>query len=92
MNCRRWNLLPVLALLSAGCVTAKYRYSVEVPGGECAIAGDGAGELEGGQPDVRRIERSSHRRPKAHQTMQTMFCVFMDVPRRIEGACDAGWI
>ncbi len=73
-------LFPVAALLTGGCVTAHYRYAIEVPGADAATPATVELRWKGGSRAF-TVKSNECVATRFTELMQPAGCVFADIPR-----------
>lgn len=83
MHFARWIYLPAMAILAGGCVTAHYRYAVEVPGVDAAAPAKVELRWKGGSRTF-TVKSDDCTLTRFTEVMQPMGCVFADIPRGLD--------
>jgi hypothetical protein len=83
MRLSNWILLPALALVAGGCVTAHYRYSIAVPGADEASPATVELRWKGGSQTF-TVKSDECMQTRIAEDMQPTGCVFADIPRGLD--------
>jgi len=83
MRLTRWIFFPALTLLAGGCVTAHYRYSVEVPGADAAAPATVELRWNGGSRTF-TVKSDECITTRVTEDMQPTGSVFADIPRGLD--------
>jgi hypothetical protein len=76
-------LLPLLAILSTGCVTARYHYTIAVPGADSATPATVELSWKGGSRTF-TLNSPNCASARLSEVMQPVLCPVADVPRGLE--------